>query len=121
MPTDSAVSPEIPVPVETPLSMQELSTVLIKHYGLHEGRYDLLVEFLIGSGPIGPDPAGLVPGVMLGVRHVGLMVANVNKPTTVDAAVVNPAPANVTRKKASVKTSKAAAKEPKPARQQRAT
>lgn len=85
-------------PVEPPLSMRDLTTVLIKHYGIHEGRYDLLIEFQIGMGAVGPDPASLIPGAMIGVSKVGLMPAKVNGPTSVDAALVNPAPASVAAK-----------------------
>ena len=87
-----------PVPVEQPLSMRDLTVALIKHYGIHEGRYDLLVEFQIGMGAVGPDPASVTPGAMIGVSRVGLMPAKGNGPTSVDAALVNPAPSLVAAK-----------------------
>ncbi|MHB1173543.1 MAG: hypothetical protein ACYCZJ_00255 [Sulfuriferula sp.] len=90
MSTDDLTGGSQPVPVEPPLSMRDLTTVLIKHYGIHEGRYDLLVEFQIGMGAVGPDPASLNPGAMIGVSKVGLMPAKGNGPTSVDAALVNP-------------------------------
>lgn len=90
--TSSAAAPAVPVPVESPVSARDLTAILIKHYGLHEGRFDLLVEYQIGVGPVGPDPASFVPGIMFGVARVGLMAAAGEGPTSVDAAVANPAP-----------------------------
>lgn len=98
MSTDDLAVGLQPVPVEPPLSMRDLTTVLIKHYGIHEGRYDLLIEFQIGMGAVGPDPASLNPGAMIGVSKVGLMPAKGNAPTSVDAMLVNPAPPSVAAK-----------------------
>lgn len=80
-----------PIPVATPLSLHDLAAVLIKHYGLHEGCYDLMIEFQIGVGAVGPTPEALSPGAMIGVSKVGLMSSKSTGPTTVDAAIVNPA------------------------------
>lgn len=102
---DNADLPTTPVPVETPVSMRELTALLIKHYGLHEGRYDLLVEYQMGVGPVGPDPTNFVPGVMFGVGRVGLLAARGDGPTSVDAAVVNPVP--MMQKKPAKKSAKA--------------
>lgn len=110
--TNSTTVVGTPVPVKSPVSTRELTTLLIKHYGLHEGRYDLLVEYQIGAGPVGPDPASLVPGVMFGFGRVGLLEAKGDGPTSVDAAVVNPAP---------VKRTRAVAAKPAAARKQRTT
>jgi len=89
-----------PTPVAAPLSLHDLATVLIKHYGLHEGCYDLMIEFQIGVGAVGPTPEALSPGAMIGVSKVGLMSSKSTGPTTVDAAIVNPA--KKSRKKAVV-------------------
>lgn len=85
-------------PIESPLSMRELTVLLIKHYGIHEGTYDLLVEFQIGMGAVGPDPTSLTPGAMIGVSKVGLVLAKENGQSSVDAALVNPAPSAVVEK-----------------------
>ena len=58
--------------INSPLSMKELTQVLVKHYGLPEGKYDLGIEFHIGTGPVGPSSEELVPGVILGVKSIGL-------------------------------------------------
>lgn len=73
-----------------PLSLHDLATVLVKHYDLHEGYYDLLVGFQIGFGSIGPDPEHALPGAMVGVQTVGLIASTQLGPNTVDAAAVNP-------------------------------
>jgi hypothetical protein len=82
---------KLPVaPVSSPLPLRELAEVLVKHYGLHEGSYDLLVELQVGLGGVGPDPLNLSPGAMIGVHRIGLQPAQAQGPTTVDAALVNP-------------------------------
>lgn len=91
MSTDKPATSWTPTPVEAPLSMRDLAGVLVKHYDLHEGHFDLLVEFQIGMGAVGPDPTALTPGAMIGVSRIGLMPSRVDGPTTVDAAIVNPA------------------------------
>ncbi|MDZ4251930.1 MAG: hypothetical protein U1A72_05080 [Sulfuritalea sp.] len=91
MSTDKSATSWTPTPVEAPLSMRDLAGVLVKHYDLHEGHFDLLVEFQIGMGAVGPDPSALTPGAMIGVSRIGLMPSRADGPTTVDAAIVNPA------------------------------
>lgn len=59
-------------PSMPPLSMKELTDVLVKHYNLPEGKYDLEVEFQIGTGPVGPNKDDLIPGVILGVKSIGI-------------------------------------------------
>jgi hypothetical protein len=55
--------------------MKELTDVLVKHYNLPEGKYDLEVEFQIGTGPVGPNKNDLIPGVILGVKSIGIGTA----------------------------------------------
>jgi hypothetical protein len=78
-------------PIIAPLSVRELAGLLVKHYGLHKGKYDLMLEFQIGTGGVGPNVDSFVPGVMIGMSKVGLMASERPGPTTVDAAEVNPA------------------------------
>lgn len=92
------VTPPV-VAINSPLSMHDLTTVLINYYGLHEGVYDLMLEFQIGTGPVGPDSTSLSPGVMIGFSKIGLIPSTNPGPTTVDAAIVNP------KKKSRKKTS----------------
>ena len=77
-------------PTNSPLTMRDLATVLVKHYGLHDGVYDLIIEYQIGMGGVGPDPSSPVPGVMIGASKVGLIPSTTKGPTAVDAAIVNP-------------------------------
>ncbi|MDO8437124.1 MAG: hypothetical protein Q7S69_03030 [Nitrosomonadaceae bacterium] len=85
----NAVQP--PALADEPLSTRDLAAVLVKHYGLHEGRYTLSVEFQIGVGPVGPELDALLPGVMIGVSRIGLRPSETDAPAVVDAAIVNPA------------------------------
>ena len=89
MSTESVAMP-VPVPVKAPLSPDDLAILLVKHYGLHEGRYKLLFEFQIGVGGVGPSQASLAPGLLIGLSKFGLMATTEEGPLTVDAAVVNP-------------------------------
>jgi hypothetical protein len=83
--------PAGPQPVEAPLPIKDLATVLIKHYGLHAGRYEVLVEFQLGVGAFGPDAESRCPGAFVAVSKVGLFKAQETSTSAVDAAVVNPA------------------------------
>ena len=79
-----------PIPVDAPLSLGDLAVLLVKHYGLSEGTFDLMLQYQIGAGAVGPDKEHLVPGVMVGVSQVGLVPSTKVGPTTVDASLVNP-------------------------------
>jgi len=87
-------------PIDPPLSMRDLTEVLVKHYGIHEGRYDLLVEFQVGMGSFGPTPETQCPGAMVSISRVGLMPSILETVGTVDAAQVNPKRKKSSRKKA---------------------
>jgi hypothetical protein len=71
--------------------MRDLTEVLVKHYGIHEGNYDLMIAYQIGMGAVGPDSASISPGVMIGISQVGLMASPNVGAATVDAAIINPA------------------------------
>ncbi len=72
------------------LNIKELTELLIKTNGIHEGKFELSVEFQIGVGGVGPSPEMVVPGAMVGVNRVGLTQSIVEGPNTVDASLVNP-------------------------------
>lgn len=86
--------------VADPLTMQELTRLLIKHYDLHEGKFDLSMELQIGVGAVGPDPTSPLPGAFFGVSKVGLSKVDKDGPATVDAAIINP---RLSAKKAAAK------------------
>lgn len=92
----STKKPEI---VDSPLSAKELTELLIKHYGFHEGYFSLIVEFQIGSGAVGPSPKERIPGVMIGIAKIGLTKTDDKNPLGVDAAVCNPEKKTRTRRK----------------------
>jgi len=81
-------------------SLIEMTEILIKHQGLHEGLYNLSLQFQIAVGAVGPAPELVTPGAMIGVSRIGLSKAVKEKatPQTVDAAKVNPAPKKKARK-----------------------
>lgn len=90
MPTNKIQSLASNIPVSDPLTLRELAEVLVKHYGIHEGNYDLALEFQIGVGQVGPEPESQLPGAMISISRIGLIQATDIRATTVDAAEVNP-------------------------------
>lgn len=77
--------------VGDPLTMREVTILLVKHYGLHQGHYDLLVEFQIGTGMVGQNAQSVCPGAIVGVAKMGLAKSEGSGPLSVNAAEVNPA------------------------------
>lgn len=63
--------------------------MLVKHFGLHEGIYDLAVELRLAVGQVGTREDSL-PGAIVGVSAIGLQKTEKAGPHTVDAAKVNP-------------------------------
>ena len=91
MSTEAKTRIQRPNPSGLSLSLRELAVLLVKHYALTEGMYDLMVEYHIGTGAVGPDKENLVPGAMIGVSRLGLVPATKPGPNTVDASAINPA------------------------------
>jgi hypothetical protein len=75
-----------------PLSLSEIGSLLLRHYGVHEGFYEVTVEFQLAVGGIGPDPNNIYPSAIVGVSKIGLRRIPEGKPGPglVDAAEVNP-------------------------------
>jgi hypothetical protein len=73
-----------------PLQLKELTEMLIKHYGLKNGLYDLLIEFQIGLGGVasanGTDQ--LLPGAIVGISRIGLHKVESPTAQTIDASKV---------------------------------
>ncbi len=86
MPTTKPQVPKILAPHE----LREITELLVKHHGLHEGLYDLALEFQIIVGAVGPDPSSIVPGAMFGIKRIGITKTEQPGLSTIDAAVVNP-------------------------------
>ena len=80
------------------LTLRDITEVLIKHYGHHDGKYEVLLSFDIGVGPFirpgssGPTPTAFmsIAGLQLSRVADGQEISNPNG--VVDAAIVNPAP-----------------------------
>jgi len=100
--------------VGEPLSLRQLTEVLVKHYGLHEGLYDAMIEYQIGVGNFGlnpENPENSLPGAVMGVVRVGLVKTDKPSSRSVDAAISNPLPvAHAPKKSPAKKTRKSAAK-----------
>ena len=90
MSTDAPVPIPTPVPVGTPLGIKEVTAALIKHYDLHEGLYDLYLEYQLAFGNFGPVPSQVVPSAVVGVSKLSVTKVAQNGPLTVDASEVNP-------------------------------
>lgn len=73
-----------------PLSLKEVVEALVKHLGLHEGLYDMSVEFKLAVGQVGPSVDSVLPGAIVGVSRIGLSKTKNKGPNTVDASEVNP-------------------------------
>ncbi|HIJ78795.1 MAG: hypothetical protein OEY01_06955 [Desulfobulbaceae bacterium] len=82
-------------------SLGELTEILIKNKGLHEGLYNLAVQFQVAFGAVGPSPESTCPGAMMGISRIGLSKTEEGKKNihTVNAAEVNPAPKKKVKKK----------------------
>jgi hypothetical protein len=72
---------------------KEVVELLIKSAGLHEGKWQLALEFGLAALNMGPSPDEVVPGAAVAVVSIGLQRANPESPPALvaDAAVVNPA------------------------------
>ena len=104
MSTRDLATKQHPAPVGQPLSMKEMAELLVKHYGLRAGRFDLMIEYQLGTGGVGPDKEGLLPGLMIGIARVGLVPSTQPGALTVDAREVNPPTKSRRRKLASART-----------------
>ena len=79
-----------PVPAGDPLSIKEITALLIRHYGVHEGLFDLYLEYRMAFGAFGPTPEEVLPSTILGVSHLSITKSEKLGPLTVDAGLVNP-------------------------------
>lgn len=81
-------------------SLVEMTEMLIKSQGLHEGLYNLTFQFQLAVGAVGPAPELICPGAMMGVSRIGLSKTKEEKANihTVNAAEINPAPKKRKRK-----------------------
>lgn len=79
------------------LTHKELLGLLIKHTGVHEGKWQLLFGINMATGSMGPTPEESFPGVMMTIPNIGIQRVGPDTPTdkpgtvVLDAAQVNPA------------------------------
>lgn len=78
-----------PVP-DNELKLTELLELLVRHFGHHEGLFDLAVHFKIGAGAVRPEKGEVLPGAIFGFAGISLKRVDKVGPNTLDAAVVNP-------------------------------
>ena len=72
------------------LNLQELTTILIKHYGFHDGFYEIGLQFNIAVGAVGSELSKVSPGAVLTVEGISLASSTGTSPLAVNAATVNP-------------------------------
>jgi hypothetical protein len=80
------------------LSLKDVAELVVRQRELHEGLYNLVFQFQIAVGAVGPSPELIVPGAIFGVSGVGLEKVEKAGPHTIDAAVVNPVSSLASRK-----------------------
>lgn len=70
----------------------EVLEALVKQAGVHEGKWQLIMNFGLAGANLGPTQEEIVPGAVVGVQSIGLMRANETSPISlvIDAAEVNP-------------------------------
>ena len=78
-----------------PLSLKDVAGLLVRHYDLREGLWELALEVQVGVGvgQFGSAPDMMLPGATFGISRIGLVRAETEGPKTVNAAVINPPPA----------------------------
>jgi len=72
------------------LSHQEVVEALIKHQDIHEGMWQLVVEFGIAAANIATGPDEFLPAAIVPVKKIGLRKVDKMTPLSVDASIVNP-------------------------------
>lgn len=82
-------------PTQFMLTNKELLALLIRHAGVHEGRWLLSMTFGYGPGNFGPTPESVSPGVVVAVNQVGIQREPADGPPipdgmVLDASQVNP-------------------------------
>lgn len=72
---------------------REVLEALVKKAGLHEGKWQLTMQFGLAGMNMGPTPEQTVPAAAVGVTSIGLSRAKPDSPSAlvIDAAEVNPA------------------------------
>jgi hypothetical protein len=77
-------------------SYKEVVTALIKAQNIHEGLWSLFVRFGLNAANMGGNDNELRPCAIIPVLEIGLQKGEKDNNITVDAAKVNPLPAQIT-------------------------
>jgi len=77
------------------LTNRELTIALIKHQNIHEGIWQLYVEFGISAGNIpiaekDQDTLRVCPAAIVPIKTIGLIKVDAENPLALDASKVNP-------------------------------
>ena len=76
------------------LTHKEVINALIKHQNIHEGIWQLYVEFGISAGNIPTSDESqelrLCPAAIVPITKIGLMMVDKETPLSLDASKVNP-------------------------------
>jgi hypothetical protein len=83
-------------PTQYTFDLKEVATALLKQQDIHEGLWTVSFEITMGVGSFGPTPTEAKPGAFIQINKIQLArqspgSTEASMPTTVDAAVVNPA------------------------------
>jgi hypothetical protein len=80
-------------------NFKELTEMLVKKQGLHEGQWAILVRFGIGAANVAMGGGDPLPTALVPIIEIGIQRESNTTPLTVDAAKVNPRPPREGRKK----------------------
>ena len=69
---------------------KEIAEALIKSADLHEGLWQIYVEFGISAANIAIGPDQVCPTALVPISKIGLLKVDKEAPLTVDASEVNP-------------------------------
>ena len=76
------------------LTHKEITLALIKHQNIHEGIWQLYVEFGISAGNIPMSDESqelrLCPAAIVPIMKIGLIMVDKESPLALDASKVNP-------------------------------
>jgi len=90
-------------PVTHMYVLKDIAELLIIKNGIHEGYWNVGVEFQMGATYAAPEGEIPIPTAMIGVSRIGLQPVDEKHAGAVNAALVNPAtPARSRAKRKSV-------------------
>lgn len=88
-PTPKVVFGTPPNLVAEQLTLKQLTEILIRHYNLTEGFYELSVEINFTAANAGPSQDQVLPSAIVSFSRVGLAVSSAESPLAIDAATIN--------------------------------